>query len=169
MAWPVQGAQLAIVDERSRVLVQLRPFPPGWELPGGHVEVDEDPAETAVRETEEETGYRVTVRGMVGVYSWSGLRSVADAVYLGEIAGGRPRRSLEAWRSMFVSPDQIPRTVFPWCRQRIYDAVARSEGAPPVHRVQPITVRTVATYSTTWARAPVDRLQRLLGGGPNGR
>ena len=39
VVWPVQGAQVAILDG-SRVLLQLRPFPPGWELPGGHVELD---------------------------------------------------------------------------------------------------------------------------------
>ncbi|MEA2672508.1 MAG: hypothetical protein QOG45_2728, partial [Chloroflexota bacterium] len=33
--FPVQGAQLAIVHD-GRVLLQLRPWPPGWELPGGH-------------------------------------------------------------------------------------------------------------------------------------
>jgi 8-oxo-dGTP pyrophosphatase MutT (NUDIX family) len=162
VAWPVQGAQAAIVDGPT-VLLQLRPFPPGWELPGGHVERDEDPAQTAVREAEEETGYRVNIRGLVGVYSWSGLRNAADAVFLAEIAGGSPRRSIEALRTVFVSADRIPRTAFPWCRQRVYDALARSEGAPPVHRVQPITVRNVVTFGTSWLSAPLDRLRR--GGG----
>jgi 8-oxo-dGTP pyrophosphatase MutT (NUDIX family) len=155
VAWPVQGAQAAIVDG-SRVLLQLRPFPPGWELPGGHVELDEDPAETAVREVEEETGYRVNIRGLVGVYSWSGLRNAADAVFLAEIAGGQARWSIEALRTIFVSADRIPRTAFPWSRQRVYDALARSEGAPPVHRVQPVTLRNVATFGTSWLSAPLD-------------
>ena len=30
----------------------------GWELPGGQVDEDEDPAEAAVREMEDTTGYR---------------------------------------------------------------------------------------------------------------
>jgi 8-oxo-dGTP pyrophosphatase MutT (NUDIX family) len=159
VAWPVQGAQVAIVDG-PRVLLQLRPLPPGWELPGGHVEADEDPAQTAVREAEEETGYQVNIRGLVGVYSWSGLRNAADVVFLAEVAGGQPRWSIEAWRTMFVTADHIPRTTFPWCRQRVYDALARSEGAPPVHRVQPVTIRQVATFGTNWMRSPVDRLHR---------
>jgi 8-oxo-dGTP pyrophosphatase MutT (NUDIX family) len=158
VVWPVQGAQAAIVDG-SRVLLQLRPFPPGWELPGGHVEREEDPAATAVREAEEETGYRIVIRGLVGVYSWSGLRNAADAVFLAEIAGGKKRWSIEALRTVFVTADRIPRTAFPWCRQRVYDALARSEGAPPVHRVQPITLRNVATFGTSWLSAPLDRLR----------
>ena len=165
VAWPVQGAQVAIVDG-PRVLLQLRPFPPGWELPGGHVEPDEEPAETAVREAEEETGYVVHLRGLVGVYSWSGLRNAADVVYLGEVAGGSPRWSLEAWRSIFVTADHIPRTAVPWCHQRIYDALARSEGAPPVHRIQPVTVRQVVSFGTAWMASPVDRVRRLGRRGP---
>ena len=161
----MQGAQAAIVDG-SRVLLQLRPFPPGWELPGGHVEADEEPIETAVRETQEETGYRVNIRGLVGVYSWSGLRNAADAVFLAEIAGGEARWSVEALRSIFVTADSLPRTAFPWCRQRVYDALARSEGAPPVHRVQPVTLRNVATFGSSWLSAPLDRL-RHRGQGDN--
>lgn len=167
VAWPVQGAQAAIVDG-SRVLLQLRPFPPGWELPGGHVERHEDPVDTAVREALEETGYQVAIRGIVGVYSWSGLRNAADAVFLAEVVGGRRRRSIEALHSTFVTADRIPRTAFPWCRQRVYDALARSEGAPPVHRVQPITLRNVATFSTSWLSAPLDHLRHIGAAGPRG-
>ena len=167
VAWPVQGAQVAIVDG-SRVLLQLRPLPPGWELPGGHVASDEDTAQTAVRGAAEETGYGVhirgrvaeNIRGLVGVYSWSGLRNAADVVFLAEVAGGHARWSIESLRTVFVTADHIPRTTFPWCRQRVYDALARSEGAPPVHRVQPITPRTVVAFSTSWLSAPFDRLRR---------
>ena len=59
--WTVEGAQVAIV-ERGRVLLQFRPWPPGWELPGGHCEPGEDPAVTAARETEEETGLQGAYR-----------------------------------------------------------------------------------------------------------
>ena len=159
VSWPVQGAQVAIVD-RGRVLLQFRPFPPGWELPGGHVELDEDPAEAAAREACEETGYQVRILGLVGVYSWRGLRSVGDALYLGEIVGGRNRRSMEAWSTRFVNPLHMPRTIFPWCRQRVVDAVARAEGAPPVHRAQDVTLYHVAHFATAWLRSPYEAASR---------
>lgn len=161
VAWPIAGAQVAIVD-RGRVLVQFRPFPPGWELPGGHVEADEDPAVSAAREVEEETGLSVRILGLVGVYSWRGLRTVGDALYLGEITGGQTRRTLEAWSTRFVAPSQMPRTIFPWCRQRIFDAVARAEGAAPVHRAQDVTAYHVATFATAWMRTPYDTAMRWL-------
>ena len=59
---PVPCASVAVVD-RSRsepaVLCVERAVPPGigeWTLPGGHMEVGEEPAAAAVRELEEETG-----------------------------------------------------------------------------------------------------------------
>ncbi|MBV8196102.1 MAG: NUDIX domain-containing protein [Candidatus Dormibacteraeota bacterium] len=157
VAWPVLGAQVAVVRD-GRVLVQLRPWPPGWELPGGHCEEGENPAVTAAREAEEETGYRIRIVSLVGVYTWSGLRTVGDVLYVGEITGGRSRRSLEAWATRFVGLDELPRTLFPWLRQRIADSLEVWRGGPPVHRVQPVTLYHVAAFSTAWMQSPIDRL-----------
>ncbi|RQG89114.1 NUDIX domain-containing protein [Natrarchaeobius halalkaliphilus] len=62
---PVPCAGVAVVD-RSRaepaVLCVERGVPPGigeWTLPGGHMEIDENPETTAARELEEETGVSV--------------------------------------------------------------------------------------------------------------
>lgn len=153
--WPINGASVVIID-RGRALVQLRPWPPGWELPGGHVEREEDPAVAAARECEEETGYRVRILGLSGVYMWEGLRSVGDAVYVAEIVGGRRHLNIEAIKVKFFGPHELPRTLFPWCKQRILDALARAEGEPPVVRVQPVTLYHVANFATQWMREPVD-------------
>jgi len=158
----VAGGSVAIVRE-GRVLIQFRPFPPGWELPGGHVDGGEDPALTAAREAEEECGLRVRVVGLVGVYSWAGLRHSADAVYLGAVEGGRERRSLEAWATRWVEADQLPRTAFPWIRERVEDALRADRGALPVHRTQHIGAFHVATFGGVWMSAPLDLLHRLRG------
>lgn len=62
---PVPCASVAVVD-RSRadpaVLCVERGVPPGvgeWTLPGGHMEVGEEPAAAAVRELAEETNVRL--------------------------------------------------------------------------------------------------------------
>ena len=47
--WSVEGAQVAIV-QRGRVLIQFRPWPPGWELPGGHCEPGERPTAAELAE-----------------------------------------------------------------------------------------------------------------------
>jgi 8-oxo-dGTP diphosphatase len=159
--WQVMGAQVAVI-QGDRVLLQLRPWPPGWELPGGHCERGEDPAVTARREAEEETGYHISIERLVGVYTWAGLRSAGDVLYLGRITGGRPRRSLEAWATRFAQLDALPRTAFPWMHQRIADAFAASQGHPPVHRVQPVTLHHVMLFATAWMRTPLDAWHRLL-------
>ena len=57
-----RSAAVALVDDMDRVLLVRRyRFAPdrwGWELPGGQVEEDEDPAEAAARELEDLTGFR---------------------------------------------------------------------------------------------------------------
>jgi 8-oxo-dGTP pyrophosphatase MutT (NUDIX family) len=163
VAWPVSGAQLALLDGQRRVMLQLRPWPPGWELPGGHCDGDEDPADAARREAEEETGLSVRVTRLAGVYTWRGLRASSDAVYIGEITGGRWRRSLEAVQRRFVTADDMPATTFPWIHQRVADALAAAAGAPPVHRVQPITVRHVLFFGGRWAGALLDAMRRQRG------
>ncbi|MFF1354047.1 NUDIX domain-containing protein [Streptomyces sp. NPDC058297] len=68
----------AIVDDRDRVLMLWRyrfvPQSFGWELPGGIVDPGEDAKATALREVEEETGWRpveldhvVTYQPMIGM------------------------------------------------------------------------------------------------------
>ena len=55
--------------ERQIVLVERRGPPPGWALPGGFVEYGETVEAAAVREAHEETGMRVTLTHLLGVYS----------------------------------------------------------------------------------------------------
>lgn len=58
-----------ISDENERVLLQQRSDSGKWGLPGGIMELGESADETAVRETYEETGLKVAVDGLFGVYS----------------------------------------------------------------------------------------------------
>jgi 8-oxo-dGTP pyrophosphatase MutT (NUDIX family) len=154
----VSGAQAAIFLD-GRVLVQLRPWPPGWELPGGHVGADEDPAACIVREVLEETGLQVRIRALVGVYRWAGLRRQADAVFLVVPVGGQVRRSIEAIRMRWVDSASLPRAIFPWCPIRISDALAVAAGGDPVLRTQPVMVRHVLFFGSRWVAVVVDAVR----------
>ncbi len=60
------GASAAVFRSDGSVLIIERAKPPFsgvWSLPGGHIEANEDPAETARREVLEETGLEVEIAG----------------------------------------------------------------------------------------------------------
>ena len=51
------------------VLIERRNPPFGWALPGGFIDYGESAEHAAVREAEEETGLKVELTGLLGVYS----------------------------------------------------------------------------------------------------
>jgi ADP-ribose pyrophosphatase YjhB (NUDIX family) len=63
------GCSAAILDERGRILLTRRTDNGQWCLPGGALESGESAAEACEREVLEETGLRVRVKRLVGVYS----------------------------------------------------------------------------------------------------
>ncbi|HVC38856.1 MAG TPA: NUDIX domain-containing protein [Candidatus Dormibacteraeota bacterium] len=146
----VVGAQAVLVDDQDRVLLQLRLWPPGWEPPGGHVGRSEDPAATVVREAEEETGLEIEIERLTGYYRFTGLRRDTDVVFRARAVGGRVRRSREAWRIEWFPADRLPRSLFPWYRQRIADALAPARLSPP-ERIQGVGPGEVARHGLALA------------------
>jgi ADP-ribose pyrophosphatase YjhB (NUDIX family) len=63
------GCSAAIFDEQGRILLTRRADNGKWCLPGGRMESGESAAEACEREVLEETGLRVRVKRLVGVYS----------------------------------------------------------------------------------------------------
>ncbi len=63
------GCSAVIFDEQRRILLTRRADNGQWCLPGGALESGESAAEACEREVFEETGLRVHVRRLVGVYS----------------------------------------------------------------------------------------------------
>ena len=58
-----------VTDERDRLLMIRRTDSGRYALPGGGHELGETMTGTAVRETDEETGVRIEVTGLIGIYS----------------------------------------------------------------------------------------------------
>lgn len=67
----------------------------GWTLPGGGLEIGESPADAAVREVREETGYDVELTRLLGVDS--------EHYSAEERAPGRPRRPLHSLRVIYLA------------------------------------------------------------------
>lgn len=65
----IPAASAVVVDQRGRILLLRRSDNDLWSIPGGAMEIGESIAETAVRETLEETGLEVRPLYVIAVYS----------------------------------------------------------------------------------------------------
>jgi len=63
------GASLVIVENGNILLKESERSPGTWGLPGGLVEDNESVAQAAIREAQEETGLKVRLERLIGVYS----------------------------------------------------------------------------------------------------
>ncbi|MEU7258183.1 NUDIX domain-containing protein [Streptomyces rimosus] len=105
----------AILDDQDRVLMLWRyrfvPDSFGWELPGGIVDAAETPAAAALREVEEETGWRPDALEHVVTYQpMVGMVDSPHEIYVGRGAKyvGEPTDLEEAGHVAWVPLASIP-------------------------------------------------------------
>jgi mutator protein MutT len=122
---PTLGAFAVIFDEQARILLCHRTDRDMWNLPGGRVEPHEAPWQAVVREVEEETGLRVHVEELIGVYV---IPQKQDVVFnfLCRKTGGTLRLSAEADQLWWFPSTDIPSNTLPRHIERIQDAYSRA-------------------------------------------
>lgn len=87
----VHDGAFLLVEEETRAGVRLN-------QPAGHLEAGETLMEAAVRETVEETGYRVTPTALVGIYRWQAPDTAETFIrfaFAGEVVAHDPERVLD--------------------------------------------------------------------------
>lgn len=64
-----------------------------WNFPSGRLENKEKILNAAIREVEEETGYKISISGLLGVYNFISINNdqVIMFCYIGEVVGGSLR------------------------------------------------------------------------------
>lgn len=127
---PILIVTVAVVEEGKILLVKREDFST-WCMPGGRVEAAETLAQAAMREVEEETGLRVELQHLVGVYSRPNWRSggAHDILFAALPVGGALLSSTnETLDSGFFDPEDLPDTLFWWHRQPIRDALSMVKG-----------------------------------------
>lgn len=101
-ATPKVDVRAAVFDAGGRVLMVRETADAGrWTLPGGWADVNVTPAENAVKEAREESGYEVAVVKLAAVWDRtrqghpSGVFSCCKMFFLCELVGGAPAVSIE--------------------------------------------------------------------------
>lgn len=109
-----------VTDDCGRVLMVLSPRR-DWEFPGGQVEEGETLTAALEREVLEETGIRIAVGNLVGVYS--NVRShIVMLDFLCDSLGGEPRPSPESLKVEWVERGEaLSRVTRPAIRDRLRD------------------------------------------------
>ena len=110
---PKIGADAAVFDDAGRILLMLRADNRKWCMPCGLSETHEHPAETAVRETLEETGLEVRAVELVDVFFRPPMAeytpySLVSVVYLCDVIGGALRGSHEDVGLAWWDIDDVP-------------------------------------------------------------
>lgn len=108
-------AAASIIEREGKVLMVKRAIQPGyglWSIPGGYVDRGEVVEEAAVREVWEETGLKVEIQRMVGLFS-EHEHPVVVAVFAAREVGGSLKAGSETLELGFFSPDGLPDLAFP--------------------------------------------------------
>ena len=118
---PVDGANVFPVSVKGvavrggRVLL-LRNERAEWELPGGKLEIGEDPLDCVAREIAEETGWQVTVGPILDCWQYHidvGQDVVIVTYGCHVVSDGPPVVSSEHSRAALFSPAEIPQLTMP--------------------------------------------------------
>ena len=126
------GVGVIVVDDRGQFVLEKRGDCGLWGLPGGRIEPGESITAAAVREVKEETGLKVKVISLVGVYSAAPERLVTypgetepvhlvDIILAAKIVSGKLQPSAESEAVAFFSPKKLPDGIAPPARAPLLD------------------------------------------------
>jgi len=112
-ATPKVDIRTAVFDQGGILLVQER-SDGLWTLPGGWADVGESPSLAAVREVKEESGYEIVVNKLAAVFDRDRqdhpplAYHVYKLFFIGELRGGKAKRSVETSDVKFFKQDELP-------------------------------------------------------------
>ncbi|WP_328302140.1 NUDIX domain-containing protein [Actinomycetospora sp. NBC_00405] len=138
----VPSVTAAVRNDEGQLLLIHKIDNDRWALPGGAMNLGESIAEAAVREVEEETGVRVEVTGLVGIYTDPNhvmayddgeVRQEFSVCFHARVITGAPRQdNVETKAAKWVDVTDVPALdIHPSMRRRI-DAALRANSGPEI-------------------------------------
>lgn len=113
---PLPCTAAFVRNRQGEVLLVKRGVEPGkgkWGLPSGFMEIDETPEEACLRELEEETDLKGSIKRLIGVYAQDSLTYRRVIIIGYEVkAMGEPRPGSDSVEVRYFSPDDLPPIVF---------------------------------------------------------
>ncbi len=114
-ATPKVDVRAAVFDPEGRILL-VREVQDGdrWTMPGGWIDVNQTPAECALREVREESGYEARIVKLAAVWDRArqghppGAFSIVKLVFVCALAGGEPVTSLETSGTGWFAEADLP-------------------------------------------------------------
>jgi ADP-ribose pyrophosphatase YjhB (NUDIX family) len=124
------GVRALIVQDSAVLLIRHRSGKQPWALPGGGVERNERLSEAARREAREETGARVRVDRLLGMYErfGDGVSNYVAVFICKPLDAPRPPRSLEIAEARFFPLDRLPDGADIGTRRRVAEYLAGEYG-----------------------------------------
>lgn len=109
---PYPSTAVVVVDDDAVLMMWRHRFTTdrwGWEIPAGRCEAGETPEISAIRETEEETGYKVSVEPLLTINPMNGISSHETHIFVGAdpVRTGEPDPA-EAAKVEWLPLNEIP-------------------------------------------------------------
>jgi ADP-ribose pyrophosphatase YjhB (NUDIX family) len=114
-ATPKVDVRAAVFDAEGRILL-VREVQDGgrWTMPGGWVDVNQTPAQCALREVTEESGYTACIVKLAAVWDRAqqghppGAFSIVKLMFVCALTGGAPTTSLETSGTGWFTEAELP-------------------------------------------------------------
>lgn len=108
-----------VVNDNGQILLQRREDRNVWGFPGGAIELGESAEEAVIREVEEETGLKVKVEHLIGIYTkyfdeypnGDKAQTIVCFFKLEIIGGNLSTKAKETLELKFFNPTEVPKLV----------------------------------------------------------
>jgi len=122
----------AVIVKDGKMLLGKRAIEPSmgkWNVPGGFLNLGEDPRDCAKRETREETGLVVEIGEIIGIFMDTygpGKDSTLNIAYLATVVGGKEKTDDDLSELKWFSPNELPKEMAFECNVKMLNAWQRS-------------------------------------------